>query len=55
MEPLSIITAKLVFAMGSILQAATGLGAGLVVVPLLALIILDLVLATAPAFWCPVS
>lgn len=43
MEPVSILAANLVFAVGSVLQAATGLGAGLVVVPLLALISLDFV------------
>ena len=40
---LGIFAANAVLALGSVLQAATGLGAGLVVVPLLALISLDFV------------
>ncbi len=42
-EWLGIFAANTVLALGSVLQAATGLGAGLVVVPLLALISLDFV------------
>ncbi len=42
-EWLDIFAANAVLALGSVLQAATGLGAGLVVVPLLALISLDFV------------
>jgi uncharacterized membrane protein YfcA len=40
---MEILAANGVLALGSVLQAATGLGAGLVVVPLLALISLDFV------------
>lgn len=40
---LTLLAANAVLALGSVLQAATGLGAGLIVVPLLALISLDFV------------
>ena len=43
MELMGIVAANGVLALGSVLQAATGLGAGLLVVPLLALIRLDFV------------
>ena len=42
-EWVEILAANAVLSLGSVLQAATGLGAGLVVVPLLALISLDFV------------
>lgn len=42
-ERLGLVAANAVLALGSILQAATGLGAGLVVVPLLGLISLDFI------------